>query len=113
MTEIAPGIDLQRDVLTQMNFTPLMPTPLRLMAARLFADGPMGLRERLLAIPLDHRLACDADSHALFINFERLQVRTPRDVAAVQPHIHESSDEALKHLAPAKDADKADQTPGG
>ena len=87
LTEIAPGIDLQRDVLAQMDFTPLMPTPPRLMDAQLFANGPMGLRERLLEIPLDRRLAYDADSNALFINFERLQVRTPQDVAAIQREV--------------------------
>ena len=57
LTEIAPGIDLQRDVLAQMDFNPLMPEPPRLMDARLFADGPMGLRERLLETPLDRRMA--------------------------------------------------------
>ena len=87
LIEIAPGIDLERDVLGQMDFAPLIPAQPRLMDARLFASGPMGLREQLLEIPLDRRLTYDADSNALFINFERLSVRTPQDVEDIRRHV--------------------------
>ena len=43
LTEIAPGIDLGRDVLSQMGFGPRVADPLPLMDRRLYADGPMGL----------------------------------------------------------------------
>lgn len=41
LTEIAPGIDLERDVIAQMEFTPNVSPELRLMDPRIFADGPM------------------------------------------------------------------------
>jgi propionate CoA-transferase len=44
LIEIAPGIDLQRDILDQMGFVPNMPTPPRLMDARIFNPAPMGMR---------------------------------------------------------------------
>jgi propionate CoA-transferase len=87
LIEIAPGIDLERDVLAQMDFAPLMPAPPRLMDARLFAAEAMGLREQLLEIPLARRLTYDADLNALFINFERLQVRTPEDIEAIRREV--------------------------
>lgn len=43
LTEIAPGIDLQKDVLDQMEFMPLVAENLRLMDERIFREGPMGL----------------------------------------------------------------------
>ncbi len=43
LIEIAPGIDLQRDVLDQMAFTPVLHRPPRLMDPRLFRPGRMGL----------------------------------------------------------------------
>ncbi|NPV71491.1 MAG: acyl CoA:acetate/3-ketoacid CoA transferase [Firmicutes bacterium] len=44
LTEIAPGIDLERDVLDQMDFRPLVAAGLRGMDPRIFADGAMGLK---------------------------------------------------------------------
>ncbi|MDP1651576.1 MAG: acyl CoA:acetate/3-ketoacid CoA transferase [Rhodocyclaceae bacterium] len=43
LTEIAPGIDLERDILSHMDFRPIMHTPPVLMDARIFTTGKMGL----------------------------------------------------------------------
>lgn len=43
LTEIAPGIDLERDVLGQMGFRPRVADDLSTMDSRLYATGPMGL----------------------------------------------------------------------
>ena len=45
MIEIAPGVDLQKDVLDQMEFKPYIAEDLKLMDARLFTDEVMGLKE--------------------------------------------------------------------
>lgn len=45
LTEIAPGVDLQRHVLDKMAFLPIVSKDLKLMDARLFKDEPMGLKE--------------------------------------------------------------------
>ena len=45
LTEIAPGIDLQKDVLDQMEFKPAIAEDLKLMDERLFKDEPMGLNQ--------------------------------------------------------------------
>ncbi len=49
LVEIAPGIDLERDILGQMNFRPAISPTLKTMDACIFHDGPMRLRERMLA----------------------------------------------------------------
>lgn len=43
LIEIARGVDLQKDILDQMDFRPVIPDDLRMMDARLFREGPMGL----------------------------------------------------------------------
>ena len=43
LTEIAPGADLERDVLAHMGFRPAIAADLKPMDARLFAAAPMGL----------------------------------------------------------------------
>lgn len=42
LIEIAPGIDLEKDVLAHMEFTPIMKN-VKLMDSRIFEDKPMGL----------------------------------------------------------------------
>ncbi len=46
LTEIAPGLELERDVLAQMAFRPAISTDLREMDAAIFFDPPLGLRDR-------------------------------------------------------------------
>ena len=43
LTEIAPGIDLQTQILDQMAFMPRISEDLKLMDERIFRPGPMGL----------------------------------------------------------------------
>lgn len=43
LTEIAPGVDLQKDILDQMEFTPAIDENLKPMDERIFKDEPMGL----------------------------------------------------------------------
>ena len=47
LTEIAPGIDLERDVLAQMEFHPLLSSRIREMDSRLFLPAPFGLAAML------------------------------------------------------------------
>jgi propionate CoA-transferase len=45
LIEIAPGIDIERDILAQMDFKPAIAANLKLMDARLFAPQLMGLAD--------------------------------------------------------------------
>ena len=62
LIEIAPGIDLERDILAHMDFLPAISPPARLMMdAALFHPEGMDLRERLLATPLAERFELDTE----------------------------------------------------
>jgi propionate CoA-transferase len=87
LIEVAPGVDVERDILARMEFKPIIRGEPKLMDAAIFGDGPMGLRERMLVIPLSARLTFDAETNVLFINFERLAVRTQADVDAIEREI--------------------------
>lgn len=43
LTEIAPGVDLEKDILAQMDFKPIISKNLKVMDARIFQDELMGL----------------------------------------------------------------------
>ena len=49
LIEIAPGVDLERDVLALMDFRPAISPTLKIMDLRIFKDVPMGLRDDVLA----------------------------------------------------------------
>lgn len=51
LIEIAHGVDLQRDILDQMEFQPVVPEYVRYMDPRLFRDGPMGLTPEQMKMP--------------------------------------------------------------
>ena len=44
LTEVAPGVNIQKDILDLMDFVPKMDTPPKLMDARIFRPEPMGLK---------------------------------------------------------------------
>jgi propionate CoA-transferase len=87
LIEIAPGIDLQRDILDRMPFAPVMTAPPALMDAAIFRPEPMGLRERLLRLPLPERFAYDDQQNTLFINFEGHTVKSLTDVEAIRQQV--------------------------
>ncbi len=80
LIEIAPGVDLQRDILDRMDFAPIMRQEPAPMDARIFSLEPMNLRPQMLEIPIENRLSFDPDQNIFFVNFEGLSVRTPEDV---------------------------------
>lgn len=95
LVELAPGVDLKRDVLSQMAFKPIMKRRPALMDARIFREEPMHLRDDMLRLPLDDRFALDAEQNIFFANFEGLTVRSQADVDAVRAAL-------LRQLEPLK-----------
>lgn len=61
LTEVAPGIDIERDIIAQMGFKPIIAATPRLMDERIFRDSPMGLRDLLLRLDLSERFSYDAE----------------------------------------------------
>ena len=80
LIEVAPGVDVQRDILDRMDFKPIMRGQPRLMDARIFQAEPMGLRDDLLQIPYDARFSYDEEGNVLFLNFSQFKVRTLDDI---------------------------------
>ncbi len=83
LTEIAPGISVQDDILAHMDFAPIVRSP-RHMDERIFRSDPMELRSALLHRHIDDRISYDSARNILFHNFEGMQVRSLRDVEAIR-----------------------------
>jgi propionate CoA-transferase len=87
LIEIAPGVDLDRHILAHMDFTPSISPQLKLMDEGLFGQAPVGLRERMLAVPIARRFEYDASGNVLFIDFEGLDVDTEATIMAIEHEV--------------------------
>lgn len=86
LAEIAPGIDLERDILARMDFEPLIRDP-RPMDGRIFHSRPMGIRGNLIELPIPTRIVFDPGQGKLFLDFERLEVRERAVIEAIRDRL--------------------------
>ena len=86
LLEIAPGLDLEQDVLGAMAFRPRIADDLTLMDPALFRPEVMGLADRS-PVPLGDRFPYDPEQNILYCNFEGLTLSTPDDAAELATHL--------------------------
>jgi propionate CoA-transferase len=98
LIEVAPGIDIERDILAQMDFKPIVRKPAT-MERRIFRDEPMQLDETLLGLSLGQRLSYDADRNTMFLNLEGMRIRTRDDVDRIRRVIEERAQEIGRKFA--------------
>ena len=82
LAEIAPGVDLERDILARLPFRPAIDGP-RLMDPVIFRPEPMGLRARMLDIRIGDRLSYDAASNTVYMNYAGMRVRSEEDIRMI------------------------------
>ena len=82
LIEVAPGIDVARDILAHMDFESII-GEYAIMDPRIFSAGPMNLESELLNLSLPERVTYDAERNILFLNFEGMYVRVAGDVKAI------------------------------
>lgn len=75
LIEVAPGVDIKRDILDRMGFEPIIRQP-RTMDPRIFRAEPMGLRDEILQMPFDARFSYDHEHNILFMNLSELRVKS-------------------------------------
>jgi len=80
LIEVAPGVDIDRDILPHMDFEPVIDGTPKRMDPRIFLPEAMGLKEDLFALPLEKRLVYDPQENLFFVNFEGLAIRSLEDI---------------------------------
>ena len=79
LIEVAPGIDIEKHILAQMDFKPIINKP-QPMDRRIFIDDPMELMDELQNLKLSERVSYDAERNILFLNLEGWSVRKKADI---------------------------------
>ena len=82
LVEVAPGIDVDRDILRLLPFEPVVRSPVEMDRA-LFLPEPMGLRERMLDINIDDRLSYDPATNTVYMNYAGMRVKDKHDIDTI------------------------------
>lgn len=88
LVEVAPGVNLEKDILDLMEFEPHVEGPI-LMDPRIFLDEPMNLSDILLRLDLKDRISYDQVRNILFLNFENIHVRRKEDIEDIKQAVEE------------------------
>lgn len=88
LIEVAPGIDVEKDVLDQIPFTTIVREP-RPMAPALFLPEAMGLRESISDIHIEDRISYEPETNTLFLNFGGMRVKYDQDLERIRKAVED------------------------
>lgn len=97
LIEVAPGIDIEKDILAHMDFKPIVNDP-AMMDARIFQDDPMDLIKDMLNLDLADRVSYDADRNILFLNLEGWNARVKEDITELKRVLVEACEKVGKRV---------------
>ncbi len=83
LIEIAPGVDLKRDILDKLPFKPTINDP-QPMETALFRPERLELRKRFLDIHIEDRLSYDSGTNTVFMDYAGMRVRTEEDLQRIK-----------------------------
>jgi propionate CoA-transferase len=90
LVEIAPGVNLEKDILAMMDFKPFVKDSPRLMDERIFKLEPMGLKDDLLTLRLEDRFTYDPKENLFFVNFEGFSIHTGQTIQKVKETVEQT-----------------------
>ncbi|MGC9323249.1 MAG: acyl CoA:acetate/3-ketoacid CoA transferase [Desulfomonilia bacterium] len=111
LIEVAPGIDIEKDILALMEFKPIMKKHPRLMDERIFRPEPMRLKDDLISLSIEERLTYDPEENLFFVNFEGLRIRSREDIREVEERVNTILSPLGKKVGAIVNYDNFDITP--
>lgn len=83
LTEVAPGVDVKKNILDILPFKPIMKN-VREMERAIFAVPPLRIRDRLLDLHIEDRLTYEAVTNTVFMNYSGMRVRSQVDLDQIR-----------------------------
>jgi propionate CoA-transferase len=80
LIEMAPGVDLQKDILDQMEFTPAISPNLKHMDGRIFNDEKMNVRSEIFGSLKDRCVYHGDHQHAMYIDLFGITIDNEADI---------------------------------
>lgn len=93
LIEVAPGIDIETDILAYMDFRPVM-NDVKIMDPRIFKPSAMSIRKEFLKYDIQRRSDYLADQNTLFLNLKGLEAENIQDIEIIKEVIEQMCAEA-------------------
>ena len=93
LMEVAPGVDIEKDILAHMDFRPVM-NDVKTMDPRIFKTSAMGIRKEFLRYDIQKRSDYLADQNTLFLNLKGLEAENIQDIEIIKDVIEQRCAEA-------------------
>jgi propionate CoA-transferase len=87
LVEVAPGIDVEKDILAHMAFTPIIKDP-KLMNPTIFNETRMRLKQSMLSMNWDDRLHYIEAEDTVFANISGLSIETIEDLDVMREKLN-------------------------
>lgn len=97
LVELAPGINIDRDILPNMGFEPLTQN-VQSMDPRIFMPRQMGIRPELLRYDIDTRIQYSEETNTLRLNFKGLEIESADDIEIIRQVAEEKCKTAGKKV---------------
>jgi len=97
LIEVAPGIEIERDILPHMDFRPVIRNVMP-MDPRLFRDAVMGIRGEFLLKELKTRVQYDETRNLLRLNFNGLEIDSLEDIDNIRKIVEQACAAARKKV---------------
>ena len=88
LIEVAPGIDVENDILAHMDFMPYI-SNVRPMDGRIFREEMMGIKQARTEMPMDQRISLDHEQGRLIINLRLLKLTSRLEILQIKQRIEE------------------------
>ena len=86
LIEVAPGIDVEQDILAHMDFVPYI-SNVRPMDKRIFMDEPMGIGREQSEMPIERRISLDREQGKVIINLRSLKLTSRLEILQIKQQI--------------------------
>ena len=97
LIEVAPGIDIGKEILPNMEFKPVI-NAVSIMDRRIFQSRQMDIRPELLTLDIDERIQYDPETNTLRLNFKGLELETADDIAIIRQVVEKKCKAAGKKV---------------
>ncbi len=87
LIEVAPGIDIEKDILAHMAFTPIVKDP-KIMNPMIFNETRMRLKQSMLSMNWDDRLHYIEAEDTVFANISGLSIETIEDLDVMREKLN-------------------------